>query len=130
MFTYDPTTTIGLVRLRLSDTDEATALFSDAEISAFLDAEGADWRKAAALALETTASNQALVLKVITRDGLQTDGAKLAAELRAQATALRAQAAASVATTEATAGALSVIPVRYTPTSTLDEFGRVDCWRS
>ncbi len=126
-FVYDPSTALGLIRLRLRDTDEATALFSDEELNAFYEAEAEDWRKAAALALETTASNQALLLKVITRDGLQTDGAKLAAELRAQATGLRAQAQAATATEQAGEGALTLVPVSYRSTSTRDEFGRPDC---
>lgn len=127
-FTYDPSTPLGLIRLRLRDTDEATALFSDEELSAFYDAEGENWRKAAALALETTASNQALLLKVIRTLDLQTDGAKLAAELRAQAAQLRAQAAATTADTEASAGALTLVPVSYRSTATYDEFGRPDCY--
>jgi hypothetical protein len=99
-FTYDPSTDAGLVRLLIHDTDDLVAanqLFTDAEITAFLTLEGNVVRRAAAAALESLAANQAMVLKVITMLDLSLDGAKLAAELRAQAKALRAQAEADVA---------------------------------
>jgi hypothetical protein len=53
-----------------------------------------DVRLAAAQALDTIATNEALVQKVLRTQDLQTDGAKLSAELRARAAGLRAQVAA------------------------------------
>ena len=88
----DYTTPIGLTRLLIPDTDEAAFLFLDAEITAFLGLNAANPRRAAAEALEALASNEALVSKVIRTQDLSTDGAKVAAELRARAKQLRAQA--------------------------------------
>jgi hypothetical protein len=44
-FTYDPTTEIGKVRMRLRDAVEQRAMFTDAEISGIIDDEGS-WRAA------------------------------------------------------------------------------------
>lgn len=90
-FTYDPTTDRGRVRLRISDVDTDNPVFTDEEIDTFLAAEPDDWRLAAALALDTIATNEALVLKIIRTLDLQTDGARLADSLGKQAAALRAQ---------------------------------------
>lgn len=81
------------VRLLISDTalDPDNRIFSDSEIQDFLDLEAGHVKPAAAAALLAIAVNEALVLKVITTRNLTTDGAKLAAELRAGAKDLRAQ---------------------------------------
>jgi hypothetical protein len=92
-FTYDTSTAAGRVRLLIPDNDEVNFVFDDLEIDTFLALEGEDVRLAAAQALETIASNSALVLKVIRTQDLQTDGAKLSAELRDRAKGLRAQVA-------------------------------------
>lgn len=91
-FTYDPTTDIGRVRRRVPDKVSATALFTDEEIQSILNDEGSNWKRAAAQCLETIASQQAYIQKVIRLLNLSTDGAKLAAEFRAQAKDLRQQA--------------------------------------
>jgi len=90
--TYDPTTDAGWVRLLISDTDvdpEANAIFQDAEIDTFLTREGGNAKLAAAQALDTIASNEALVSKKIRTQDLATDGPAVAAELRARAKELR-----------------------------------------
>lgn len=94
--TVDPTTDIGRVRLLATDLDEAEPLFEDDQITAFLDMEGDVVKRAAALALETIAVSEVLVSKVIRTQDLQTDGARVAAELRARAKALRDQAGTTV----------------------------------
>lgn len=66
-------------------------ILSDDDIDTFLTLEGGNYR-AAATALETIATNQALILKVMKVLDVQTDGAKLAAELRARAQQLRKSA--------------------------------------
>lgn len=91
-FTYDLNNSIGKVRLLIPDTQEATAVFSDEEITAFLALESASVRRATALALETIASNEALTLKVVRLLDVQTDGAKLADSLLKRAATLRQQA--------------------------------------
>lgn len=91
--TYNLTTDVGRVRLLISDTDPTTPIFDDDEISAFLAFEGDDVRLAAAQALDTIASNEALVVKKLrTADGLTTDGPAVAKELRERAAQLRADA--------------------------------------
>lgn len=92
-FTYDPTTPQGKVRMLISDIDEANPVFADPEIDAFLFMEVGNVRMAAAQALDTIASNEVMVSKVIRTLDLQTDGSKVSAELRARATTLREQAA-------------------------------------
>lgn len=77
------------VRLLISDLD-ADPVFTDAEIEAFLALEG-PVKLAAAQALDTMASNEAMVSKKIRTLDLQTDGPAVAASLRASATELRRQ---------------------------------------
>ena len=93
-FTYDPTTDLGRVRLLIPDTVSTDAYFEDAEITAFLSLNDGDVRLAAAQALDTLASSNALILKVITQNGVSTNGAAVATALRAQAAELRRQAEA------------------------------------
>ena len=89
------TTDIGKVRLLLNDTDDANVngglVFTDLEIQAFLDLEGGAIKLAAAQAIDTNASNEALASKVIKSQDLMTDGAKLADALRKHAAVLRDQ---------------------------------------
>ena len=89
-FTYDLSTDIGKVRLLIPDSS-ANYVFEDAEITAFLGMESGV-KRAAALALETIASNETLVLKVIRLLDLSTDGAKVADSLLKRAALLRQQA--------------------------------------
>ncbi|MBB3041218.1 hypothetical protein [Nocardioides soli] len=94
-YTYVLTEPAGQVRLLLNDIpvgDPATAVFSDAEIDAFLALEGDSVKRAAAQAIDTNATNEALASKVLRTQDLQTDGAKLADAMRKHAAALRAQA--------------------------------------
>jgi hypothetical protein len=84
-FTYDLTTACGKTRLYAQDTVAANAIFSDDEIDAFLTANSNDVYLAAADALEIIAANQVYVLKVITNNGLTTNGAAVSAALRATA---------------------------------------------
>mgnify|MGYP001598245537 CR=1 FL=1 len=91
-WTYDPTTSRGRVRLICTDTDSANQIFNDAEIDTFLVIEGDSLKKAAALALETIASQEALILKCVKTADVQTDGAKLAQTLLARAKSLRESA--------------------------------------
>ena len=93
-FTYDATlsTDLSKVRLLATDVDAANPIFTDEEIGAFMAMEGSNLKRSAALALETIARNQVLVLKVIRLLEIQTDGASVARELRMQAEKLREQA--------------------------------------
>lgn len=89
---YDPTTPEGMVRLLLNDVDAAAQVFTDGEISAFLTLEGGSVKRAAAQAIDTNATNEALASKVLRTQDLSTDGAKVAAAMREHADRLRAQA--------------------------------------
>lgn len=89
--TLDPTTAVGQVRLLVSDLDEDNLIFHDTEIQAFLTLEGDSIRLAAAQALDTLASNEAMVAKKIRTQDLTTDGPAVAKELRERAAALRQQ---------------------------------------
>ena len=89
----DYSTSLGQVRLLIADVDETgLLLFTDAQINAFLTLESGNVRLAAAQALDTIASSEALVSKKIRTQDLQTDGPAVAAELRERAAALREQA--------------------------------------
>ena len=90
----DFTTPEGQVRLLIGDSDPG--IYDPEEIAGFLALTGGSVLLAAAHALDTIASSEAMVSKKITTQDLQTDGPAVAAELRAHAKALRAQAAAEV----------------------------------
>lgn len=86
----DYTSDVGKVRLLVPDVDEANLLLADEQVTAFLALEGSV-KLAAAQALDVIASSEALVSKVIKTQDVSTDGAKVAAELRARAAGLRQQ---------------------------------------
>jgi len=94
-FTFDVTTDRGKVRLLITDTDQANPIFTDEEIDAFLSItqvnDENDIRLAAAQALDTIASSEALVQKRIKLLDLSTDGPAVAKELRERAKELRRQ---------------------------------------
>lgn len=90
-YSYDLNTDVGKVRLLIPDSQSDAFLFEDSEIEAFLALE-TGVKRAAALALETVASNEAMVLKVIRLLDVQTDGAKVADALLKRAARLREQA--------------------------------------
>ncbi len=102
LYPPDYATALGQVRLLIPDTEElqdpadtephAHYIFSDAQVQAFLSMSNNSIKRAAAEAKMVLAASETLIGKVIRTDDLQTDGAKLGAELRAQARELRAQA--------------------------------------
>ena len=91
-FTYEVTSDTGKVRLLLNDVDADTMVFDDDEIQAFLDLEGGSVKRAAAQAIDTNATNEALASKVLRTQDLSTDGAKIADAMRKHADRLREQA--------------------------------------
>ncbi len=86
-------TDIDTVRLLIADTstDPTKQLLTDDQVQAFLDLEGGAVKLAAATALDAIATSEVLVLKVITGNGLTTNGAAVAAALQKQAQSLRDQ---------------------------------------
>lgn len=92
-FTVDYSTARGKVRLLIGDIDDQNPIFEDDAIDAFISmALNNDVRRAAAQALMTIAASEVYVQKVIRLLDLSTNGAAVAAELRAQAKALRDEA--------------------------------------
>lgn len=98
----DYSTAIGQVRLLIPDveqltntadlTADAAYLFNDSQIQAFLTLYSNNVKRAAAQAKLVLATSEALINKVIRTADYTTDGAKLGAELRAQAAELKAEA--------------------------------------
>lgn len=98
----DYSTVIGQIRLLIPDVDQLgdpadstvapAYIFNDSQVQAFATLYSNNVKRAAAQAKLVLATSEALISKVIKTDDLQTDGAKLGAELRAQAAELRAQA--------------------------------------
>lgn len=95
-WTYDPTTDVGKVRLRISDTDITRPVLDDEDIEAYLSMAGNSIPLAAAMALETIAINEILCLKVVNLMGaVVTDAASAAKQLNALAKSLRQEASAT-----------------------------------
>lgn len=90
-FTYDASTDAGKVRLLSIDNVEQYAVFTDAEIQAFLDLNSGSIRFAAASALETMAANKVMRLQKIKTLDLETDGPAVGKALSDMATKLREQ---------------------------------------
>lgn len=99
----DVTTPVGQVRLLIADMSEDSErqILTNDMITGYLTLAGVtpddappSWtvRRAAASALDAIATSETLISKVIRTQDLSTDGAKVGAELRAQAKALRDQA--------------------------------------
>ena len=82
IFTYNPSTNIGKVRMQIGDRNQDEYIFSDAEIQSFLDMNEDSILYAVADALETIATNDAMLKKRIRLNDLSDDRAAIAAELR------------------------------------------------
>lgn len=98
----DYATTIGQIRLLIPDVEqldnladpaaEASYIFDDHQIQAFATLYSNNVKRAAAQAKLVLATSEALINKVIRTADYTTDGAKLGAELRAQAKQLNEEA--------------------------------------
>lgn len=82
----------GRVRLLIADTDVNNLVLDDEQILGFLEIHGGNVKRAAAAALDTIASSEALLSKKIRTQDRQTDGPAVADALRAHAKALRSEA--------------------------------------
>jgi hypothetical protein len=101
-FPPDYATALGQVRLLIPDveqlenpadpTAEAAYIFDDHQIQAFVSLYSNNVKRAAAQAKLVLATSEALINKVIRTADYTTDGAKLGAELRAQAKQLQDEA--------------------------------------
>lgn len=102
LYPPDYASVVGQIRLLVPDVDQledladptasAAYIFSDAQIQAFATLYGDNVKRAAAQAKLVLATSEALIGKVIRTADYTTDGAKLGAELRAQAKALQDEA--------------------------------------
>jgi hypothetical protein len=102
IFPPDYSTTIGQVRLLIPDveqlenlqdpTAEPAYIFDDHQIQAFVSLYSNNVKRAAAQAKLVLATSESLINKVIRTADYTTDGAKLGAELRAQAKQLQDEA--------------------------------------
>ena len=102
IFPPDYATAIGQVRLLIPDTEQlenpadstadAEYIFDDHQIQAFLSLYSDNVKRAAAQAKLVLATSESLINKVIRTADYTTDGAKLGAELRAQAKQLQEEA--------------------------------------
>lgn len=99
-YPVDYTTSVGQVRLLIPDTaptpyPDLDYIFADAQITALLGLFNGNVKRAAAQAKDIIATDEVLLVQVVRTDDLSVDGAKVAAELRAQAKSLRDQADAA-----------------------------------
>lgn len=97
MWSFDVSTVVGKVRLLIPDRNQDEAFFEDEEVEALIEMEGggsssATVRRAAALGLETMASDQVMVLKVMKLLDVSTDGKAVSEGLLERASRLRDQA--------------------------------------
>lgn len=90
MLNYD--TPESQIRLIIGDLDENNRLFGDAELTGFLGIARNSVKRAAAEALDTIASSEALLSKKITTQDRSADGPAVADALRKHADALRKRA--------------------------------------
>jgi hypothetical protein len=125
-FTYDLSNTIGKVRLRIPDRVQAEAMFQDDEIQEFLEGAGGVIVLAVADVLDTIATDQALVLKYIKTNNLETDGSKVSKSLTDRANALRARHDKLQPTTEDEAD--GTFDVLCGPGSKIDDNLPDSCW--
>lgn len=84
---------VDTVRLLIADLDPDNRLMRDQDLDVFLTLNDSDVYLAAAAALDTIATSEALLSKKIRTQDLATDGPAVAAELRARAGQLREQSA-------------------------------------
>lgn len=93
-------TPVGQVRLLIPDMEllpipgepgQFSRLFEDEEIEQYLALNGQNVKRAAASAILTIANSEAMILRTIKTEDLQTDGSKVAAQLRVNAADLRRQ---------------------------------------
>lgn len=102
VFPPDYSTVVGQIRLLIPDTDQldnlqdltaaADYIFDDEQLQALASVYGNNIKRAAAQAKLILATSEALINKVIKTADYATDGAKLGAELRAQAKQLQDEA--------------------------------------
>jgi len=92
LFTYDPTTDAGMVRLLTDDADPDNYAFTDAEIAAVYAANGSNVLRTSARLLEILATTHSKLASRVGRGDVSEDLTQVAKNLREQADRYRAQA--------------------------------------
>lgn len=93
LFTYDPTTDAGMIRLLTDDADGDNYAFTDAEIAAVYAANGSNVLRTSARLLEILATNHSKLAIKVGRGDVDEDLTQVAKNLRDQADRYRTQAA-------------------------------------
>jgi hypothetical protein len=119
-FTYVLSTTTGQIRLLIPDNQASNYIFEDDEIETFYALGRSSVLRGTAFALESLASNEAHVLKLISALDLSTNGPAVAKELRERAKDLRAQALEQEASEDA--GAFDIAEWVLTPAQRRDRY--------
>ncbi|NLX48410.1 MAG: hypothetical protein GXY82_00760 [Methanospirillum sp.] len=91
VYTYTLTNDIGKVRLLVPDRVQTGAAFTDEEITALLALEGGDVYGGAAAACDVLANDEALAGKVISANGVSTNGVAVGQYFSAKAEKYRAR---------------------------------------
>ena len=92
LFTYDPTTDAGMIRLLTDDADADNYAFTDAEIDAVYAANGSNVLRTSARLLEILATNHSKLAIKVGRGDVDEDLTQIAKNLRDQADRYRTQA--------------------------------------
>jgi hypothetical protein len=92
LFSYDPTTDAGMIRLLTDDADGDNYAFTDAEIAAVYAANGSNVLRTSARLLEILATNHSKLAIKVGRGDVDEDLTQVAKNLRDQADRYRAQA--------------------------------------
>ena len=92
LFTYDPTTDAGMIRLLTDDADADNYAFTDAEITAVYASNGSNVLRTSARLLEILATNHSKLAIKVGRGDVDEDLTQIAKNLREQADRYRAQA--------------------------------------
>lgn len=119
-------TDIQKVRVLIPDTEkvfDGDTLFSDEEISTYLEIASDNVLRAAALAVRAIATSEAMISKVITTQDLKTDGSKVADSLHKHADGLESRAQSDENKELFEYFDIVEKPDTYTPTPELTETG-------
>ncbi len=92
LFSYDPTTDAGMIRLLTDDADGDNYAFTDAEIAAVYATNGSNVLRTSARLLEILATNHSKLAIKVGRGDVDEDLTQVAKNLRDQADRYRAQA--------------------------------------
>lgn len=123
--TYDITTTRGQARFHAADTNMSSAVWNDAEVDYLLDLTGDNALLAAAMLLESAATDTAKIAVITKNDNQTTDPSKMPELIAARARVLREQAAGLTSGLTAVADRVAIFEPQENDTDTL---GNLEPW--